>query len=378
MKYMGSKRYMLENGLGELICEQARDAHRIVDLFCGAGAVSWFAGENTARKVIAVDLQNYAVTLAGAVIERNVSLDYDQLIIKWLSDFERARARSDLWSAGVSVEKNAKETRELVKKARILCEERLAVGPVWNAYGGHYFSPTQALTFDCMLKCLPHEEPERTVCLAATLISASKCAASPGHTAQPFQPTETAAQFLREAWKRDPLLLCKKALWEICPRHAKIAGEALVSDAIEFAKNLHSDDLVIVDPPYSGVQYSRFYHVLETMALGYCNSVEGVGRYPPIEERPQSAFSNKSQSKSVLTELLSTLARVGATVIFTFPAGECTNGLSGNIVTETACVWYDVEKKLVNGRFSTLGGNNTYRASRNSSSELLLLMRPKK
>ena len=34
---------MLENGLGELLEAQAESASRIVDLFCGAASVSWFA-----------------------------------------------------------------------------------------------------------------------------------------------------------------------------------------------------------------------------------------------------------------------------------------------------------------------------------------------
>jgi adenine-specific DNA-methyltransferase len=166
-------------------------------------------------------------------------------------------------------------------------------------------------------------------------------------------------------------------LQEICPRHANIPGGVLISDAINVASTLCSDDLAIVDPPYSSVQYSRFYHVLETIARGQCDTVEGVGRYPPISERPQSDFSKKSESKQALRKLLETLATVRATVIFTFPAGECSNGLSGKIIIETARTWFDVEEELVKGRFSTLGGNNTNRASREPSNELLLLMHPK-
>lgn len=377
MKYMGSKRFMLKNGLGELICEQAKSARRIVDLFCGAGSVAWFAAKNTSLPVLAVDLQMYAVILARAVIGRNTPLDPNQFVVEWLNKVEHARVRSQSWHASICLEKSDKNIRDLANEARFLCEKSSTIGPIWGAYGGHYFSPTQALTFDYLLKYLPQDEPQRSVCLAATISAASKCVAAPGHTAQPFQPTETAGIFLLEAWQRDPLLLCERALQEICPRYANVIGEAFVSDALDFASNLRSDDLVIVDPPYSGVQYSRFYHVLETIARGQCSSVSGVGRYPPIIERPQSEFSNKGQSKLALKKLLKALATIETTVLFTFPTEECSNGLSGDIVIEMARTWFDVEEKFIYGRFSTLGGNNTHRASRKSSNELLLLMRPK-
>jgi hypothetical protein len=151
----------------------------------------------------------------------------------------------------------------------------------------------------------------------------------------------------------------------------------MVAEAIRAAATLQPTDLVIVDPPYSSVQYSRFYHVLETLARGYSISAEGVGRYPPHADRPQSDFSKKSRSQDALIELLQTLARVSAQVIFTFPEGKCSNGLSGATVVETARAWFDVEQETVNGQFSTLGGNNSRRDSRKDSAELILFMKPK-
>lgn len=377
MKYMGSKRSMLKNGLGVLIVDHARHARRVVDLFCGAGAVAWFASEETKKAVLAVDLQAYAVTLASAIIGRDYALDAARLATSWFDEIRRARGESDLWAAAVAFEREVVDPHKFVHEARVLCEQPSMVGPVWNAYGGHYFSPTQALTLDYMLRHLPEREPERTVCLAALISTASKCAAAPGHTAQPFQPTTTAWPFLRDAWGRDPLALCNQALDDLSPRHAQVVGEAFVADAFDAIAELHEDDLVIADPPYSGVHYSRFYHVLETIARGQHVGVSGAGRYPPMDARPQSSFSVKSQSKGALENLFSSLSTVGATVIFTFPTGECSNGLSGEIVTASAWKWFDVQEQYIKGRFSTLGGNNSIRAARASSSEMVLVMSPK-
>lgn len=381
MKYMGSKRVMLQNGLGTMILEESKRAKRIVDLFCGAGAVAWYAAENTKLPVMAIDLQNYSVILAKSVLCREGFCDQDELEKSWLDVVKQKRKKSVLWEKAVSLSAfpDLRKIRFQAEKCRSLCRSESRVGPIWNAYGGYYFSPVQALTMDYLLKYLPGDEPERSACHAALITAACRCAASPGHTAQPFQPTLTARKFIVESWNKDLIEACKKALKEICEKKAIKVGNAYMADAIEEAKNLKSGDLVIVDPPYSGVQYSRFYHVLETLAIGSCGPVSGVGRYPAREERPQSGFSNSGQSKEALTNLLSNLSKAGTTVIFTFPEGECSNGLSGNIIHEEAARFFSIKKKIVKGKFSTLGGNNkkNKRRSRKDSSELILLMRPK-
>ena len=83
VKYMGSKRWQLQNGLGTQLRRVAKPGDRFVDLFSGSGAVSWFAAESLGLAVSAVDLQEYAVLTTAAVIERtkpaNASLSHRQL-----------------------------------------------------------------------------------------------------------------------------------------------------------------------------------------------------------------------------------------------------------------------------------------------------------
>jgi adenine-specific DNA-methyltransferase len=377
MKYMGSKRSMLHNGLGKLIIEHAHNANRIVDLFCGAGYVSWFAAENTNIPVLAIDLQSFAIILAKSVIGRSVSLNANDLHNSWLCHIDQERKKSPLWDFAAKLEKSNREINYIVRESRNICQQQSDIGPIWNAYGGHYFSPTQALTLDYMMASLPENENEKVTCMAAIISTASKCAASPGHTAQPFQPTKTAGEFIKKSWSIDPINVCKNELSEICPRHAQKIGNAYVADAIEIGPTLKPSDLVFIDPPYSNVQYSRFYHVLETIARTKVETVSGIGRYPPISDRPQSGFSKKGDSLRSLKSLLSGLHQAGCTIIFTFPKGICSNGLSGNSIKNLASEMYRVEEQLVYGQFSTLGGNNSERASRMASHEMILTMTPK-
>ena len=372
---MGSKHSLLSNGLGQLIVKESQRATRIVDLFCGGSSIAWFAAENTKVPVLATDLQQYAVVLAKSVLGRTTILDPERIALEWFRDVLRIRDRSRTWREAKEHTISYDSMAEYVEESRKLCSSVVASGSIWRSYGGHYFSPSQAATIDAMIEALPQRDPFHTVCLAATIAVGSHCAASPGHTAQPFQPTSRAAPYIEEAWARNPLDIARKALEQVCSRRATMVGEAYVGEAVQLAATLSSSDLVIVDPPYSGVQYSRFYHVLETIATGADHPVSGTGRYPPITARAQSSFSRLSESKNALISLLENLSRVQATVIFTFPAGESSNGLSGEVVVDVARNLFNVEEHRVQGRFSTLGGNNMNRLARSKSEELVLVMR---
>lgn len=379
MKFMGSKRAMLQNGLGKLISEVATQHDRIVDLFCGSASVSWYAATQCDRPVVSVDLQSFATTLAGSVIRRTKAVRADALVDGWVADAIAIAMESPIWREAKKIDSAGWNTATWSKHARAFCETLASDDGLMlsRSYGGHYFSPTQSLLLDALLRAAPKSAGHK-ICVSAVIFAASQCAASPGHTAQPFQPTRTAGKYLREAWQRDPIAYVKRALTSICPLYARQRGETVVGDAVQFARKCSRTDFVFVDPPYSAVQYSRFYHVLETIARGRCGQVSGTGRYPAPSERPQSAFSRKGEANPAVQELLEALAECGCCVAMTFPEGKCSNGLSGVGIADAARKWFRIEHYGIKSRFSTLGGNNENRTARQMSNELVLLLRPKR
>lgn len=393
MKYMGSKRQMLKNGLGEILRGQLPHAKRFIDPFSGSGGViNYVAVEQKFKKpIIAGDLQKYSVVLARAVIGRTTKVDVERIKKAWIEPTEEKVKKSALYIKSEFLEKEySRSIKKRVIMSRELCKSPSKTGPVWNAYGGHYFSPKQAIIFDYLLRNIPKSSPNKDVCLAALIIAASRCAAAPGHTAQPFQPKKSAGKFIKISWGLDVFKSCETALDNLASMYAQKKGRAYVIDAEKLIPKLKKGDLVFIDPPYSGVQYSRFYHVLETIARGKCSEVSGVGRYPAIKERPQSKFSNTSQSLKALDDLLAALAKRQVTVIFTFPKGKASNGLSGDKVEEYSRKYFKLSKRrthhrVIPGKFSTLGGNNKkpkegkrVKWSRVDSEELVLLLKPQK
>lgn len=366
---------MLRNGLGEVLERELIGAKRFVDLFTGSSAVAVHVACNFDIPVLASDLQSYSVVLANAVLHRQRAISAKRIWFAW-----HKRALAKVIQTERVPRLSQKLTRAEVKSYRNWCASKRSL-PITAAYGGHYFSPRQAVWIDALRMTLPTRGISRQVALAALIQAASFCVAGPGHTAQPFQPTRTAKRFLNEAWCKDIAQKTKQRLESLSSIIANKRGNAVVGDANLVAKRIEKSDLVFIDPPYTGVHYSRFYHVLESIAQGNCGEVYGVGRYPSDRKRPRSRYSLQTESKSALDQLLKTIAKRGAKVILTFPNHKCSNGLSGYYVKKIAARYFSVQNMSVASRFSSLGGtsdgerNQAGRAARRDARELVLTLK---
>lgn len=377
MKYMGSKSAMLAGGLGDLIDAELPGASRFVDLFSGSGAVSTFVAENYDVPVLSVDLQEYARVLTGAVIARTRILRGQSLAEGWIARAKRGYEHTLAQLGDSAPLDDCALTAEAVARDR-QAADALSLGFIAHHYGGHYFSLLQAVAFDQLYQALPDREPHRTVCLAALIQSASRCAASPGHTAQPFQPTSSLLPYIGLAWRRDPFVEAYTHLREISWRHARVRGRSVRDEASRVAAKLAPGDLVFCDPPYSAVQYSRFYHVLEGVARGGWAEVSGTGRAPQSSDRATSEFSLKSKAAVAMDELLRRLHSRQCRVMITFPDAEASNGLSAERITERAKNAWAIETHYVESSHSTLGGpsGGAARGARRSVKEAVLLLSP--
>lgn len=374
---MGSKSALLRGALGDILLEELQSSRRFVDLFSGSGSVAHYVAENSQVPVLSVDLQHYAKALSAGIIERDHPFDSSLLIDTWLSS-SIERTQNDEYRAllePLSTTFGPDDVGLARERARGVSDELF----VTRHYGGHYFAPSQALTLDMLYKELPATGPARAIALASLLNAASSCAASPGHTAQPFQPTVKLLPHIENAWAKNVIAECEKSLLQLSPRHAKVRGEANVADAMNAISNVESGDLVFCDPPYSAVQYSRFYHVLEGIARGGWPAVSGAGRAPDRSLRPSSAFSLKSQAKKAMQTMLDRLSDKKCRVLITFPDADASNGLSGRDIIAIASAKWRVGERYVDSTHSTLGGTKSEggRGGRRQLQEAVLLLEPK-
>lgn len=389
MKYMGHKGKLIPL-LADIFSEESKFAKRIADPFCGSGAVSWHLAQSTNKIVVSGDLQSYAVMRAAAVTQRIRKIDAEKIMIKWFSDAQNILTKlvSFFPNEQTSVmydEHRVSNVPALVARSRRFCSvvlpplfERLGGSfPTSSAYGGHYFSPLQALQLDALRQTVPKQAAHRDVCIAALVEAAGKCAAAPGHTAQPFQPTPTAERFLIEAWNRDVWHVVKQSLVAMCDLHAQVKGEAYCADYTKVIQGLEPGDLVFADPPYSDVHYSRFYHVLETLARGVPVTVSGSGRYPDISERPSSLFSQKGKAQQAAKSLVDSCAERELGLVLTFPSAGASNGLTAeDFMSFGRARFSKISAFEVDSNFSTLGGTKVDRGGRKACKESIVCFRP--
>jgi adenine-specific DNA-methyltransferase len=380
MKYMGSKAAMLKVGLGSLLLREVTNRDRFVDLFSGSAVVASTLAVSYPTEVVAVDTQAYSGVLAGAVLERTDPISID-VVSEWLERAKLRRIRHGVrsYAAGEPL------TRSAALNERELASSLGSSGWVTRAYAGHYFSLQQTLEIDSLIESIEDAPKEsKIVLLAAVLEACSSAAAAPGHTAQPFQPSERLLPHISSAWSRSVSTLAEKSAIRIASIHAQRTGLAVVDDAQHFAEEfVRSSDLVFCDPPYSEVQYSRFYHVLEGIARGGWEELQGAGRAPALRDRFTSDFSSRRNSSRAFRDLFRALADAGSTVVLTFPNHACSNGQSAASLEAFAAEFFAVERLTISVPHSSLGGaratdSKSSRSARRNVEEMVLTLRPRR
>ena len=365
---------MLDLGLSTAISEALNHGRRFVDLFSGSGVVGQWVAETHTNAVDSVDVQAFAQILAASVVERTAPASAP-ILERWI-----AASRSQFQALGGDDLARMPIDIQGVRNQRALAVGDKSLGFVSRHYGGHYFSSGQAMALDCLLANTPTAGAERVVALASIIESASLCAAAPGHTAQPFQPTDRLIGHIAEAWRRDPFRYAERIAIGLAQRYSLAAGgRAFKLPSAKFIEEeLHAGSVVFCDPPYSEVQYSRFYHVLEGIALGGWASVHGAGRAPQRELRFASEFSSRTHSAAAFTQLFASLAGKETTVILTFPDHECSNGQSADKLEALAAPWFDVSRSHIEMTHSSLGASSARSTSRRPHrqvDEALLILR---
>ncbi len=387
MKYMGHKGRIL-GAIRARVAGMAEDARILCDPFCGSSVVAWDLAEHFDKSVIAGDLQSFATARAAAILARSRPITNFDFIDAW---YQRAQDEIEKVSRALRIPPppavNLKErfllSRAAVKRARGYVANSLATRlrvagnpwPITTSYAGYYFSIQQALVLDALRSTLPDDPDSRTVALAALIAGASKCSASPGHTAQPLGIKKSSLPHVIDAWNRPVLEYIREEITAIGPRFARVVGRTVVGSWETILQTLSPGDVAFCDPPYSDVHYSRFYHVLETLTRGTRVTVSGSGRYPPFPERPASNFSRKSKAELEVKKLMKIASERKIKLVITFPASRQSNKLAASTFVRIAKQHFDnVDTEDVKSVFSSLGGagENGTRPARKERTERII------
>jgi hypothetical protein len=177
-------------------------------------------------------------------------------------------------------------------------------------YANLYFGVAQCVELDSLRAAIDVVEPSagfaRDTALAALLIAATVCNSAP-HFAQPSVLRSRKTKQLKSlfTFKNIAERRARSVHWEFelamgrlmeRPRPLHKIGSVTQLDwrqAVDaFVTRLRTGSraAVYLDPPYSKLQYSRYYHVLNSLIAYDYPPVTGAGRYPPKNQRFSSKF----------------------------------------------------------------------------------------
>lgn len=370
IQYLGSKLRLLEE-IGELIDKNTK-GQKVCDLFAGSGVVSHYLSSK--YKVISVDIQEYSTVLTSSLINSSqISLQKTKSIIQELSNKLVTNGFESSIKALIEFEKscihdaiNGDPSRivELSQNGSLYSQERGKYNvtngseffklkqrflecpetehlKITRLYGGVYFSYEQAVHIDIVRSAIQSagwKDDVKQILLASLISSASEITNTVGKQfAQPMKLLDRAGKpkkLLIERTIRDRsysvLEVFSSCLNRInSVKKSEVGGnhEVLCMDSMAFLSDYSGEiDCFYIDPPYTIDHYSRFYHVLETiakydfpeLATMRKNGEEIVMNGLYRTDRHQSPFCIPSQVEDAFEYVFKRCARFKAPVILSY------------------------------------------------------------
>ena len=221
-------------------------------------------------------------------------------------------------------------------------------------FGGRYFSWKQAIDFDALLAAIHlGGESHRDFMLAAAMVVASDLVNTVGkHFAQPIKLRDPSGVPKRHLVKRtlqdrmlsvfDSYRVCCESLAKLRPSRGQHL--AVRSDYFEFlARDATPFAALYADPPYTRDHYSRYYHVLETMALRddpevattkiRSNGVPRLSRGIYRLQRHQSPFCIPTRAARAFAYLFDGVARRGIPMVLSYSPYQPSAGNRPRLLT---------------------------------------------
>lgn len=326
LNYQGSKKSLLDfihSNASNLLNENST----ILDIFSGTCCVGY--SYKSAYQVYANDSEYYSYVISKALL----SSQYANMN-KALSSFTPRYCHNVLSQRSIFAEKK-KDEEIMLEKTDIngLVELYDNLPTVWNKqieitsvhpcyelfttyYSGSYFGISQAIDIDSIRYAIDgFKGTDIYFAMLASLFFAMKeCVFSKdGHMAQPLSPIKNSSKLLS--------LRNKNVLEIFMEKFAEFFSDTYVMSSFDNkCFNMNFEDLInrpeikdnvsfiYADPPYTDMQYSRYYHLLNIVAqYNYPKPTETNGAFTKglyVDGRFQSDLSKKSTCLSHLNTLI--------------------------------------------------------------------------
>ena len=379
LNYLGSKLRLLDFIEENVRKVTPKDAG-VCDLFAGSGCVSYKLSR--LFPVVACDIQHYSKVICDALLQPGTLTE--ETVKAFISEIKGSKSLlRDAFAPLIELEEEAIRNEDLELLTDIVEHGSLEVynlekteskiAPVQNQvheklkktglmgkeslisryYGGVYFSYSQAVQIDVIVDAIRNHlnTVDKSVLLAALLSTTSDIACTVGkHFAQPIKARDSKGKIKKLVYNKaikdktvDVTALFEEWLdkYVSLPK-GKYNNTILQGDYMECLKMLPDNvRTVYADPPYTRDHYSRFYHVLETIALddvpeistvkihGSTHVSNGIYR----KDRHQSPFCIRSKAPKAFDEMFKAISASGRNLLLSYSPYDETKESHPRVVT---------------------------------------------
>lgn len=363
--YLGSKLRVL-GAIERAIDRVDPSLGPVCDLFSGSSTVSRYLSRR--RRVLAVDIQEYARVLADAVLNGDSRWSVSAVEESLLTDNRGAKLRAaiaplagleadiaqaalqgdleplcTMLEVGSLASLNANVLQDCSRLGSATARVQKSIKRLGlpdsdtvciRHFGGQYFSYSQSAELDVLAAF--SRRTDSSLILAATLSTASHLVNSIGKQfAQPIRPRDKSGTPKRHIVKKiiaERSTSARAVFLNYVRQYTTLSRRrrdhlALRADFREALSNLpFKPSVIYADPPYTRDHYSRFYHALETLSLGDDPSIttsnlgggtmKSRGGYRA--GRHQSPFCIKSEAPTAFSTLFSAVAALRIPLVLSY------------------------------------------------------------
>ena len=344
LNYQGSKKSLLEF-IHENTFEMVKGGSTILDIFSGTCSVGY--SYKTTNRIFANDSEYYSYIISNALLSSNYVGFFD--VINKI-EFYYSKNLSQQKDIYIELKKNEED---LISSQNVqgLISLYQNLPTIWNGkidcsdvhrcyelfityYSGTYFGISQSLDIDSLRYAIEQYKGDSVffALLTSLFFAMKECVFSKdGHMAQPLDPNKNQKRLL---------LLRKKSIYKIfIDKFSEFFDEPFITslnknkvfnmdfeDLILLPEIKQEVDFIYADPPYTDMQYSRYYHLLNVVALyNYPKPTVNKGQYTKglyVEGRYQSKLSRKSSCLKQFSKLIkfSYKNKKNLAISFAYPA----------------------------------------------------------
>lgn len=323
IRYMGNKNRLLDLIVPEIM-NITDEGDCICDLMAGTASIGYAL--KSRNRIFSNDVQKYSYCISKALIENNDFVISTDSALRHLQE----KYNKNLYN----------------KKYRFFTE----------TYTDTYFSGEQCLQIDSIRYAIEFIENEyiKSLYLSALMGAMCKVQSSPGHFAQFMSKENDRIKKLRamDVWQN---------FIEKCEDFSGIVrneyeNKAYCLDYKDLIKLPDMEDVkcFYLDSPYSPEQYSRFYHILETITKYDNPSVSYKAKYR--DDRFFSKFCYKKSALDEFERIISFAKSNGSSLVISYSNRGIVD--IEDIVTVSEKYYEKVETKSFEYNHSTQGKGN--------------------